>query len=79
MFTIKVIKNDVEEIVLQAKWISYDKKNNEILFHNNEYESLACCYSVDYIEKNTIKSGNVYIMNEQGKTVASYFLDVPRE
>ena len=67
MFTIKHIELDGYESLNQAPRISYDNKERTVSLWERDGSSLLGT-------TNVYGSGIVYVMNESGKTVASYRL-----
>jgi len=75
MFTLRHIEDNQHESIRQAKWVSYDPG------HGNSSSGERCLHygnaqmDVDReptVDEGRFASGTVYVMNENGKTVAKY-------
>ena len=65
MFTVKIIGLDGTE------WV---KQTETVVYENLEIPQVICFGVSGSVPTNTIKEGDVYVMNENGKTVADYHL-----
>lgn len=68
MLTIKIVRPDGEQQVYETKWVAYHPENK--LGSTETVEFLVPSDSSSCL----ITSGNVYVMNEGGKTIADYYL-----
>lgn len=75
MFTLRHIEDNQHESIRQAKWVSYDpgfgpsSKGERGLQYGNAEMDVDRQPTVD---EGCFASGTVYVMNENGKTVAKY-------
>lgn len=70
MLTIKIIDENNTQIVQEAKSVIYVPKT--------EYNSNYVTYFETEVKRVTVFSGDIYVMNDNGKTVANYCLGHPK-
>ena len=68
MLTIRQISDDGRWRVIQAVSVSFDPEQNEVIGHGVPGDHDVLC-----------TSGHIYVMNENGKTVAAYNLEKKQE
>lgn len=72
MFTIKHVESNGAESIRQTPWVS---KN----FSESGAEQIYCPALDRVGETDTFCNGDVYVMNDNGKTVAVYHLGTPKK
>lgn len=83
MLTIKQIENDGVEHIWEAEHVIYEAKNpGPHKVHGKSVEGLKASMVLAFgvpgsiVSPMSIADGTVYVMNDKGRTIASYYLDL---